>query len=77
MGQLQFTLFLFIQINDPKKTQLILSVHHEEPTKYEDASAIWAEKSESENNYTACTVETRQLSGNHTKMNAVSTINLK
>ena len=52
-------------------------MHHEEPTKYEDASAIWAEKSESENNYTACTVETRQLSGNHTKMNAVSTINLK
>ena len=66
--------FSSLQIDNPNKTQLILSVHHAEAEKYEDAAAIWAEKSESANNYTACTVEARQMSGKHVNTSAVSNL---
>ena len=59
-------------MSNANRSQLLLSLHHATAEQYEDAAAVWAEKSDAGNNYKACAVEMRQMSGLHSDISAVS-----
>ena len=48
-----------------------MSLQHPNTEMYNDAAAVWAEKSG--DNYRACVVEMRQFSGLHSGLSVVST----